>query len=278
MLTIRHDSTRIERLVTVNDDPSYRISIWRGRHRPPTFLKHETTGSLSSEFSEPYSVADFDDSTRFDSNRTTRHSKWRSLIPDVDLQRKTWTSHVLKPRNDCKSFFRIFWTIQCRKCWRFDTIRLESNDSLQLMTIRHNGCRFAQEGKYSVERWRFARVDSTVWRVVICYDDSFDSSWIASIRYHLQTPFTDTCGIFSKCLANRHLIWRVVSCGDESFDSCRIVSIRQHFQSPFTDTCGIFSNCLENRHPVWRVVICCDDSFDSTASSTPFHRHMRNIF
>ena len=91
MLTIRHDSTRIERLVTVNDDPSHRISIWRGRHRPPTFLKHETTGSLSSEFSEPYSVANFDDSTRF------------------------------------------------------DTIRLESNDSSQQMTIPHTGCGFAEE-------------------------------------------------------------------------------------------------------------------------------------
>ena len=75
MLTIRHDLSRIERLVTANDDPSYRMSICRGRHGPPTFLKRETTTSLLSEFSEPYSVENVDESARFDSNRTTRHSK-----------------------------------------------------------------------------------------------------------------------------------------------------------------------------------------------------------
>ena len=138
---------------------------WRGRrtwqHEPSTFLKRETTGSLLSEYYKLYSVANVDDSTRFDSNRTTRHSKWRSVIPDVDLQKKIWTYYVLKAWNDRKSIVRIFWTIQCRKCWRFDTIRLESNNSSQQITTRHTGCRFAQEGKYSVERWRFARVDST---------------------------------------------------------------------------------------------------------------------
>ena len=66
MLTIRHDSTRIERLVTANDDPSYRMWICRGRHGPPTFLKRETIASLFSEFSEPYSVENVDDSTRIE--------------------------------------------------------------------------------------------------------------------------------------------------------------------------------------------------------------------
>ena len=65
----------------------------------------------------------------------------------------------------------------------------------------------------------------SVWRVVICCDESFDSSRIGSIRQHLQSPFTDTCGIFSKRLANRHPEWRVVICCDESFDSSRFDNI-----------------------------------------------------
>ena len=65
------------------------------QHEPSTFLKRETTGSLSSE----YSVANVDDSTRFDLNRTTRHSKWRSVIPDVNLQKKTIFSKCLENRH-----------------------------------------------------------------------------------------------------------------------------------------------------------------------------------
>ena len=110
------------------------------RHEPSTFLKRETTGSLSSEYYKLYSVANVDDSTRFDSNQTTPHSKWQSVIPDA------------------------------------------------------NG--------------------HPVWRVVICGDESFDSSQIVSTWQHLQPPFTDTYGIFSKGLANRHPVWR-------SFDSSR---------------------------------------------------------
>ena len=55
----------------------------------------------------------------------------------------TWTFHVFKAWNDRRSIVRILKTIQCSKCWRFDTIRLESNDSSQQITIRHTGCRFA---------------------------------------------------------------------------------------------------------------------------------------
>ena len=62
-------------------------------------------------------------------------------------------------------------------------------------------------------------------RLVIYYDESFDSSRIVSIRQHLKPPFTDTCVIFFKCLANRHLVWRVVICCDESFDSSRFDNI-----------------------------------------------------
>ena len=117
---------------------------WHGtrtwQHEPSTFLKRETTGSLSSEYYKLYSVANVDDSTRFDSNQTTPHSKWQSVIPDA------------------------------------------------------NG--------------------HPVWRVVICDDESFDSSQIVSTWQHLQPPFTDTYGIFSKGLANRHPVWR-------SFDSSR---------------------------------------------------------
>ena len=62
-------------------------------------------------------------------------------------------------------------------------------------------------------------------RLVISYDESFDSSRIVSIRQHLQLPFTDTCVIFFKCLANRHPVWRVVICCDESFDLSRFDNI-----------------------------------------------------
>ena len=80
------------------------------------------------------------------------------------------------------------------------------------MTIRHTGCKL-----------------HPVWRVVICGDESFESSWIVSIWQHRQPPFTDTCGIFSKsltnwlpvcvskCLANRRY--------DGSFDSSRFDNI-----------------------------------------------------
>ena len=170
-------------------------------------LKRKTTGCLSSEYYKLYSAANVDDSTRFDSNWTTRHSKWRSLIPDVDLQRKTWTSHVLKARNDCKSFFRIFWTIQCRKCWRFDTIRLESSDSPQQMTIRRTGCRFAEEDMV---------------------DGSSFVMTSRSIRQHLQPPFTDTCVVFSKCLKIdiRYDWWSfVVTSRSIRVESCRFDNI-----------------------------------------------------
>ena len=151
---------------------------WHGtrtwQHEPSTSLKRETTGSLSSEYYKLYSVANVDDSTRFDSNQTTPHSKWQSVIPDA------------------------------------------------------NG--------------------HPVWRVVICGDESFDSSQIVSTWQHLQPPFTDTYGIFSKGVS----VW---------YDgrSIRVESIRQHLQPPIADTCGIFSKSLTNWLPVcvsmfWEMV------------------------
>ena len=87
-----------------------------------------------------------------------------------------------------------------------------------------------------------------VWRVVICGDESFDSSQIVSTWQHLQPPFTDTYGIFSKGVS----VW---------YDgrSIRVESIRQYLQPPIADTCGIFSKSLTNWLPVcvsmfWEMV------------------------
>ena len=127
MLTNRRDLIRIERLVTANDHPSYRMSICRGRHGPPTFLESETTASLLSEFSETYSVENVDDSTRFDSNRTTRYSKWRSVIADVDLHKK---ANIQSSVDDSHGWTRRYYgspfavtihSIRVESC-RFDNI------------------------------------------------------------------------------------------------------------------------------------------------------------
>ena len=135
------------------------------------------------------------------------------------------------------------------------------------MTIRHTGCKL-----------------HPVWRVVICGDESFESSWIVSIWQYRQPPFTDTCGIFSKsltnwlpvcvskCLANRHPVWRV-------FDSGRFDNIF----NPLSQTLAVYflsllqidfwyafpyhkrwflrppvsqHHLVANRLPVWRFVNC----------------------
>ena len=147
-----------------------------------TWYKNITTGSLSSEYYKLYSVANVDDLTWFNSNRTTHHNKWLSIILDVNLQ---------------------------------------------CLANQH-----------------------PVWRVIIYWDESFNSSWIVSIWQHQQPPFTDTCRIFSKCLANWHPVWRVLICCDKLFNSSQFVSIQQHFLPPVTDTCGIFSESLANWLPV----------------------------
>ena len=71
--------------------------------------------------------------------RARAREQWVAWYEDMT----TWTFHVLKAWNDRKSIVRILYTIQRSKCWRFDTVGLESNDSSQQMTIRHTGCRFA---------------------------------------------------------------------------------------------------------------------------------------
>ena len=89
-----------------------------------TWYKNITTGSLSSEYYKLYSVANVDDLTWFNSNRTTHHNKWLSIILDVNLQ---------------------------------------------CLANQH-----------------------PVWRVIIYCDESFNSSWIVSIRQHLQPPPSQT--------------------------------------------------------------------------------------
>ena len=72
--------------------------------------------------------------------------------------------------------------------------------------------------------------------------NGYDSS---TIRQHLHPPFVVSCGIFSKCLANRLPVWRVdINC-DESFDSSQIESIRQHFHGLKVINCGIFLSVLQ---------------------------------
>ena len=64
-----------------------------------------------------------------------------------------------------------------------------------------------------------------VLQIDIRYDGSSFVLTSRSIRQHLQSPFTDTCGIFPKCFANRHPERRIVICCDESFDSSRFDNI-----------------------------------------------------
>ena len=109
--------------------------------------------------------------------------KWVAWYEDMT----TWTFHVLKAWNDRKSIVRILYTIQRSKCWRFDTVGLESNDSSQQMTIRHTGCRFAVSCKST---------SGMTGRHFFCYE-SFDWSRIVSIWQHLQPPIADTFGIYS---------------------------------------------------------------------------------
>ena len=107
--------------------------------------------------------------------------KWVAWFENM----KTGTLHVLKAWNDRKSIVRIIQTRQSSKCWRFDTIRLKSNDSSQQHTdnfFNHPSLRLAEYSKCLANRY-------PVWRFVISCDESFDSSRFVSIRRHLQPPF-----------------------------------------------------------------------------------------
>ena len=165
---------------------------WHGtrtwQHEPSTFLKRETTGSLSSEYYKLYSVANVDDSTRFDSNRTTRHSKWQSVIPDANYIQYDGSSFAVTSRSN-----------QVESC-RFDNIdNPPFTDTCGIFSK-------------SLTNWLPVCVSKClanrhpVWRVV-----RFES-----IRQHLQPPIADTCGIFSKSLTNWlpvcvSMFWEMVS-------------------------------------------------------------------
>ena len=72
---------------------------------------------------------------------------------------------------------------------------VKSNDSSQQMTTRHTGCRFARhlinipqvsvKGGLKMLSNRTTANRHPVWRIVICCDESFDSSRIVSNRQHL---------------------------------------------------------------------------------------------
>ena len=139
----------------------------------------------------------------------------------------TWTFHVLKAWNDRKSIVRI----KCSKCWRFDTIRLESNDSLQQMTIRHTGCQFAEEdnifevscksasgmtGRHllcRVVRFESIRVDATTFSTPMrniflsLLQIDFWYAFPCHKRWFLRPPVSQ-----HHLAANRLPVWRFVNC------------------------------------------------------------------
>ena len=121
------------------------------QHEPSTFLKCETTGSLSSEYYKLYSVANVDDSTRFDSNRTTRHSKWQSVIPDANYIQYDGSSFVVTSRSN-----------QVESC-RFDNIDNPPSQTLA-------------EYFLSLLQIDFRYAFPSVLQIDIRYDGSFDSS------------------------------------------------------------------------------------------------------
>ena len=181
--------------------------------------------------------------------------------------------------------------------------RTGQHNSSFVKSIRLTGGRFAKEDiTYSSVKLGYSmltnRRDShgstrlviswlSVWRVTstmtgyINCDESFDASWIESIRQYLQPHLIPTCGMFSKCLANRFLVWLVDFHLDESFDSTTFSTtldncLRNILYILFSScTRGIFSKCHVNRLPVWWDDMNCDKSFVSTKSTNSFRGHCR---
>ena len=108
MLFNRLDSTQIKQLVSVDVDSSHRRSICK------TLRK--------------YSASNCKGLLKMLSNQTTRLSQSRPVLPEVDLQ------------DTCKSASNYQGSLKMLS----DLIRLESNDSSQLMSTRHTGSRFAR--------------------------------------------------------------------------------------------------------------------------------------
>ena len=114
--------------------------------------------------------------------RARAREQWVAWYEDIT----TWTFHVLKAWNDRKSIVRILYTIQRSKCWRFDTVGLESNENIA-----------NDDPSYRMSICGVLQID-------IRYDgpsffgyESFDWSRIVSIWQHLQPPIADTFGIYS---------------------------------------------------------------------------------
>ena len=92
-----------------------------------------------------YSASNCEGGSKTQSNRRNRHSKWRPVIPDVDLL-DTWKT------------FRVF-------LWKGAEDAVESNESSQQMTTRHTGCRFSRQleniPQVSVKGdWKCCRIDT----------------------------------------------------------------------------------------------------------------------
>ena len=160
----------------MSENESHGVRTWQ--HEPSTFLKHETTRSLSSEYLKLYSVANVDDSTWFNSNRTTCHSKWWSIIPDVNLQCLANRHSVWPVIIYCDKSFNLSWIVSIRQHLQppfTDTCRIFS----KCLANQH-----------------------PVWRVIICCDKLFNLSPFVLIQQHFQPPIADTWGIFSESFAN----------------------------------------------------------------------------
>ena len=111
--------------------------------------------------------------TWFNSNRTTHHSKWRSVIPDVNLQCLANRHPVWRVIIYCDESFDSSWIVSIRQ-------------HLQPPFTDTCGIFFK-----CLANWH------PVWRVVICCDGLFNLSQFVSIQQHFQPPIADTCGIFS---------------------------------------------------------------------------------
>ena len=202
-LSNRHESTRIEQLVTTNDDPPYRMSICRTLI-PQVSVKGDwrccriDTIRQESKDSSP--------------QMTTRHTGCRFArnlenIPQVSV------------KGGCRYY-------------RIDTIQLESNESSQQMTTRHTVESTRANRQRSTEYLLSCANRHPVWRIVICCDESFDSSQIVSNRQHflysmVQKILTMELQSFhafrtwevhvflwksTSGVTDGHLLWRVVRC------------------------------------------------------------------
>ena len=139
-----------------------------------------------------YSASNCKELLKMLSNQTTRLSQSRPVLPEIDLQDtcksasnyqgslKMLSNRLHSTRIErlvsvdvdlsyqksiCKTLANLRVTTKGGwRCCRIDSIRLESNDSSQLMSTRHNGSRFAKHFENFPQvatKWgcRFCRID-----------------------------------------------------------------------------------------------------------------------